>query len=414
MTATQNAKKTPTKSGISAKSKALRWVAVPMLALTVSTAATASLMPGSIFGGGGIFGGGSSDGLFGNIGLGDIFNGGIGGIFTDIFGGNLGQDPNCQVQGGVIVNIAPNYDCRPDSVFGGGGFGLGTIGDIAGNILTGNPRGVFDSVLDVVTGELGIPSEITDVIRGRTSIGDALEGLAKGALGDLLGDNSDVTLGASNIPIYDDIEAILRGRHGTEAPGMPDTIFGGNGSGEVTRTSALATPNVNPALPVPTQALNLITDVVTARALSAEGQELAETRTASGNTANELSTNLSTRATAARQEVLLSAIKTGVLVEEQTSTQDTLKKALSAQAIRDAQMTEFQDALVNQGALDTQMSVLDLGLQQENYFVSAANAKNTALANEQTQKEAQQRIADRNSGFSLAASQERRLGGFAR
>lgn len=411
----QNVNQTSTKKDTTLKRKLASWVAVPVLVVVSSGSAIAGFAPGGIFGGD-IFGGGD---LFGDIGLGDIFGGDIfgdvfgGGVFGDIFG-NQDCDPN-------IINIAPDYDCSPDSVPGNGGGNIG-FGSIIGDIVNGNvggKGGLFESIFEQVGGELGLPSEITDVILGRQGIegifgdlaNDALRDIFGGAGGNTPGSDSDV-LGKVGVPIYDDLADIFKQGRAAKAPGPLEGEPGERGLS--IGSTGLATPNVNAAIPVPTQLMGVLTDAVTDRALSSEGQEMIAGRTAAAKTTTEASSKLAQSSDMAYKGQMTVAEALLPVIEEQTSTQDTLKKALSGQTILQAQATQFHQMATNQRAMSNQLDALSLDVAQENYLTGAVTAKSVSLLNEQLQKDAQSEIAARRSleyesGYAL-----RSYGGFAR
>ena len=355
----------------------------------------------SLFGGGGSFynfapGGGGLGDILGDVELGSLL-GGDGDILGDILNGNTGTIID-DVFGGVcgnfgILNIAPDYDCEADPV--GGNSDAGNIfGGVIENILNGGGdrgiTGVFGDVFGTVAGDLGIPSEITDVIMGRRGVEDLFSDILNEALEELGLEGETDVAGAQGIPIYDDLmELLSKGASGTTGmDGIPVSEAMAQQP-----SPGLLTPNVNPALIRPVQTLEMITGAVTDKVLSAEGQAVSAARTTAGQTIIETSGALADSAAMIASAQTAVATSLATEIDAQTSTQDTLKVALAGLNQLRAQSTQFDALASNQRALGNRMGAMQLDVAQELSASSAVGARSLQMLNQQEQSRNQKELA---------------------
>ncbi|MEO0869152.1 MAG: hypothetical protein AAFY17_12045 [Cyanobacteria bacterium J06642_11] len=359
------------------RSKKVLLAGVAGLSLLVTTTASASLLPGGlgsdIFGGGGnIFGGG---GDFFDFGSGDLFGGSGGGDWANpgpIFGGDSGGQGN------------PIGDLISGTIDGGG---LGSS----------NSGSIFDSMFGNVAQKAGIPPEIMDVINGGDPM-TVLDGVIGDVLGDLgLGDLDDV-LGKSGIPDLEDTLEILYSKtkqndqdvFGTTDSGLAIPEEGG----VLGAAPEMITANVMPSLIRQTQALAAVTEATTAVGLTREGQELTAARREAGTTVVGAAEQMGSQSTTISGLQVQVAQGMDPTVKGQTSTQSTLKEALTTMALLDAQATQL-DAFGNeQRALGLQLDTLSLDTAIENRDGIFANATNTQYINEQILTNRQREITN--------------------
>ncbi|MEM9005743.1 MAG: hypothetical protein AAGE59_19740 [Cyanobacteria bacterium P01_F01_bin.86] len=363
--------------------------AVVIAATGLGSAAIAqSFLPGGgglddVLGGQSIYSAGSLGAIF-EGGLGDIFGDVLGGdsgeLLEDIFGGTPANQPTCGDI--VIVNIAPDYDCTAGNVGGN------VLGGLAHDILSGNSDSIFDTVFDIVGIELGLPEEIMGVITGKNDINSIFQDILDEALGSIgveigggEGSPERSVFGAAGLPDYENL-----------LESMSDGL-----EGETEETPGLLTPNVISSLIRPVQVMDVLTDTTAARILSEEGQEIMMARQAAGKTATETSAMMSQKADITSQAQVAVAQSMAKEIDEQISTQDTLKVALAGMNLLQAQATEFDSIAANQRALFNQMGALGLDIAQEANALAATAAKGAQLTNEQLTKEAQERMAEQAS-----------------
>ena len=288
--------------------------------------------------------------------FGNIFNGGWSGGTTAIFGG--------QTLGDLIS---------------------GTIsGSSLGGVLGGlGSSGVFDQVFDNIFSSLGLPPEILGVIQGDTSARDLVDGLlgpimdsAGLDLDDLLGD----ILGASGIP---DIEPLLDELY-KASESDAQSIYGYS----PTSADVLGTPpehaaaNVNTTLLRPIQALDALTSAITAVGLTREGQNITEATRQAGFTAVGASEEIGGLSTALSGEQIQAAEALTPEIQGQTSTQKTLKTALSGMSQMQSQATQFYALANEQNALALQIEQLQLDTAIQNRDGNFAIATGVQRLNE--------------------------------
>lgn len=355
---------------------------------------------GQIFGG--IFGGGGSrDTLYD---FETVFNegdssGGIAGVLGDLMGGidGLGViEDILSANGGDIVSpcgiVIMNF--APTNSNGCSGDGSGT-----GNIL-------FDTVFQEVGAELGLPSEITDVIIGRQKIEDVIAETISAAIENDLGIqlpetmNGDSVMGAEGIP---DPEALAE---------VIETYTTVTSNASLDPALNVFTPNVNTALSTPILANKVLTNAITNKGLSAEGQEISEARFISAQAAARTSGLMAESATDAAQKQLMSALRMNDTIRNQESTQDTLKEALTGNLMLHAQSTQMLAGLSNQAALQSQMEQANLVVTQEMRDGVFANGLSLQLLNEQTVADSQRELAGKESLRYESMTPHRMMGAF--
>lgn len=353
--------------------------------LTVASSMGTVAIAQSFAPGGGGFGDvfGSGGGIYQSGGIGDIFGGGgFGDIFGDVLGGVSGG-ADCGDLSGVIVNFAPEYEC--------GGGGSYPVGDIAGGILNGDTGGIFDTVYDVVGSELGLPSEVIDVISGDASVEGIFEDILNDALGSIGIENAEAgsdssVVGAMGIPTYDEMMADIAGE--------------GNDSGLYAEDSpGLLTPNIIPSLMYPTRVMGALTETTSERVLGETGQALGAARSAGSKTAIETSGMMGQAADMSAQGQVAVMTTLAEEIGEQESTQDTLKVALAGMGILDAQSRQFDSIAANQRALGIQMSGLSLDVAQETNVGMAVTSRGIQQVNESLRSDEQKELAETASIF---------------
>ena len=300
------------------------------------------------------------------------------------------------------------------NIFNGGGgdwlnpgalFGGSTLGDLISSTVSGGGLGglvgggVFDSVFDTVAGQLGIPDEIMGVIQGNSSIQDLLEPLLGPALESLGIEGLDGILGdifgAAGIP---DLEVLLDELYkDTEADNQ--SIFGiGSSGGDVLGTTPEhVTANVLPSLMRQVQALATLNEAVTNVGFSAEGQELTLARREAGTTTVGASEQIGVMSTALSAQQVEAATALDPLVKSQTSTQRTLKEAMTAMALLDAQATQLQAVANEQEALGLQIDNMALQVALEDRDGTFAIGTSMQYMNEQLFRDRQVKIAEDSS-----------------
>ncbi|NJM99857.1 MAG: hypothetical protein HC800_24390 [Phormidesmis sp. RL_2_1] len=162
-------------------------------------------------------------------------------------------------------------------------------------------------------------------------------------------------------------------------------------------TGGLLTPNVIGSLINPTLSMSALTDVVSGRVVSAEGQDMAFARQAAGKTVTETSAQMGQLTDMISQAHVAVAETINGAVMEQTSTQDTLKVALTGINTLNAKATEFDSIAASQRALSNQMEAISLDVAQEMNASLAVGGMSAALTNKQVQKTAQEQMAARAS-----------------
>ena len=354
---------------------------------------------GQIFGGI-LGGGGSRDTLYdfetvfseGNA------SSGITGIFQDLIGGidGLGVIEDILASNGgdivspcgvVIMNFAPTNS---------NGCGAG---DGAGNIL-------FDTVFEEVGAELGLPQEITDVITGRQKIEDVIAETVGEAIENDLGIelpetvNGDSVLGAEGIPDPESLAEVIE----------TYTTVTSNASSDPQLN--VFTPNVNTALSAPILANKVLTNAITNKGLSAEGQEISEARFISAQAAARTSGLMAESATDSAKKQMMSALRMNETIRDQESTQDTLKEALTGNLMLQTQSTQMLAGLSNQSALQSQMEQANLVVTQEMRDGVFANGLSLQLLNEQAVAKSQRDLAEKESLRYESMTPQRMMGAF--
>jgi hypothetical protein len=368
-----------------------------------------NIMNGTVFGGGGggtfydfesVFAEGGGNGGF--LGIGGIFNDLFGGadglgILEDIIGGEGGLVSDCGI---VIMNFAPS-ESNPDCAGG------------AGSTL-------YDTVIGEVTGELGLPDEITGILTGRSSVEDLFADLMKEELAKI-----GVESGGGEFGVGD-----LVGKEGIPTPdGLLDELLAAESKPTFTATLdgnlpsaseessadpaiSMMTPGVNTTLTKPVIALGLLTKAVTDRGLSAEGQEVTSARNMAAQASSRTSGIIGEKSVESAEKQLEAATEMDTTVREQTSTQDTLKEALTGMNTLQAQSTQLQAQANSQQAISTQVDGMSLQVAQEMRDGVFANGISLKTLNDQTLGESQRQMALDHSIRSDQATSIRTMGAF--
>ena len=366
-----------------------KWMVGGVIAsFAMAGTASAAFMPGGIPG----LGGGNGGTFYDFESVFSESGGGIGGLFGDLFSGidGLGIVDDLLGKGGgsfvsdcgvVIMNIAPSDgDC-------------GESGPL-----------VFDSVFDGVAGELGIPEDIAGVVTGRTSLDSIFESVLNEQLTQLgipgVGDGSENSvIGQQGIPdpngVLDELMRASRKQSlGLDLP--PGVLPDSNTTGSQIAGNVL-TPGVNSSLAQPLVALGLLTDAVTSKGLSTDGQQVSKARITAAQAATRTSGMIGQQATEVAQHQLEAAVEMDTTIKEQTSTQDALKEAMSGMNLLQAQSSELMAQSITQQALSTQIEGMNLQIDQEMRDGVFSNGLSLEALNDQALAASQRQMAEKSS-----------------
>ena len=271
-----------------------------------------------------------------------------------------------------------------------GSIGAGGLGDIGG--------------LSDIIGDLGINLPDISSILGDITAG--IPDLSIGGLEDIFNiGNIDLgsILGDMGLPdpgeIFDDILGDILGG---ENCFLPQSCPGGNNTpGETTPpvlsvlggASASITPGVNPTVAANVDAVGTLTEAMTAIGLSEDGQAATKQRLTAAQTGADNSKALVEQSIQALAQQAEAADQVVASTNEQTSTQDVLKTALSGMV--SLQVTTSSQVAYGrqQDAINTQLSVLDLHFGREIRDGTFVNGKNLQLLNQQLNQSIQRDMA---------------------
>lgn len=370
--------------------------------LTVFAAgsASASLLPGtpSI---GDILGGGSGSGTFYDFET--VFETGQGGsgLFGNIFGGTFGK-----ILGGDGGQLT-----SPCGII------IMNFGDTRCASEEGEYGNIFDTVFDTVSDELGIPGEISDIVTGRASVESVFQDILNKTLKDVglssgtnHGSQGDV-IGSQGLPDPGGLLDVLLAN--AKTPANPNGLGGSlpnDGSKTTISANVLAAPSVNAALASANTAQRLLTEATTNRGLSEKGQAITEARMTAAQTVSRTSAKAAEASTKAAADQMTAAVEMDTTIREQTSTQDTLKEALSGINLMQAQSTELAAQANNQRALSSQLDSLALQVDSEMRDGVFSNGRSLQVMNDQMLGESQQEMAEKASVRAEAAQGLRMFG----
>ena len=306
------------------------------LTIGLTSAASASFLP-SGSGLGGVFnstindaiGGAVGDSVGGAIGnsggtfydFGNVFSSGDGGFFGGILSGIeglLGLNEGLTSPCGIIIT---NFD--------------------ATNNGAECSSGVFDTIFEEVSGELGLPSEITGVLTGKNSVENVFSDIVNDALGQMGVSATDPSVvGRQGLPSPEGLlDALI-----AKKPRLGNVnSIGGNLPSEERASAAsgnLATPGVNSTLTSRNDALRMLTQAVTDKGLSTKGQEITAARMTASQTISKASGKMGEASMKSAEDQMAAAVEMDGTIREQESTQDTLKEALSGMNLLQTQATQ--------------------------------------------------------------------------
>ena len=377
--------------------KKTRSLGIALSLTAFAGAASASLLPGApnI---GGVFGGGGGGTFYDFENVFDTTSQGGGGLFGDILGGILGDGSSGGISspcGIVIMNYAD-----PGCTSGRDGYG-----------------NVFDTVFGTVSDELGIPSDISDIVTGRASV----ESIFQEALNEVFreaglsrGPNPNgegATIGTQGLPDPDGVldRLLANATKPSDPNGLGGSLPGGEDKSTIS-ANTLAAPNVNPALAAANTAQRLLTEATTTRGLSSKGQEVTEARMMAAQTVSRTSGQAAEASTTTATDQMTAAVEMDATIREQTSTQDTLKEALSGMNLMQAQSTELAAQANTQRALSTQLDNLNLQVDSEMRDGVFSNGRSLQLMNNQLLGESQKDMSEAASARAESAQGLRMFG----
>ncbi len=307
---------------------------------------------------------------------------------------------------GSILTGGPRSPDIWNEIPGGGGAtaGCSILNYAAGSGCSGSRSSIFDEVFNVVSQELGLPGELVEVITGKRSINDLLGQLLEDILGTIGVEGGEVT-GTQGYPVYDDLLSILLGQgapsevtSSPQTPTLPNAQTpSGVTPGDRGQAPSVVTPNVNAALIRPVQAMDALTEAVTSRGLTREGQEITLARNKAGQTVTSTSAEMGEISAMAAQAQVAVATSMDTTIRGQTSTQSTLKEALSGMNMLQAQASELTAYANRQRALSNQLDGMSLQVDQEMRDGIFSNGKSLQLLNEQLLQDAQKELAAQSS-----------------
>ena len=283
------------------------------------------------------------------------------------------------------------------SIGAGGLSDIGSLGDIIGDLGINLPD--ISSILGDITA--GIPDlsigGLEDIFNiGTIDLGSILGDMGLPDPGDILGD----ILGGENCFLPQN------------CPGGNNTPGGGtNTPGENTPpvlsvlggASASITPGVNPTVAANVDAVGTLTEAMTAIGLSEDGQAATKQRLITAQTGADNSKALVEQSIQALAQQAEAADQVVASTNEQTSTQDVLKTALSGMVSLQVATSSQVAYGRQQDAINTQLSVLDLHFGREIRDGTFVNGKNLQLLNQQLNQSIQRDMATSSAATEDAA-----------
>lgn len=257
------------------------------------------------------------------------------------------------------------------------GINLPDISGILDDITAGIPElsiGGLDDILSIgnldlsnILGEMGLPdpSEIFDDI-----LGGVLE-RGRCFLPQTCGSGTTTSNGGINTA-------------GGEPPSVLSVLGGASSS---------ITPGVNPTVAANVDAVGTLTEAMTAIGLSDAGQAATQQRLTAAQTGVDNSQALAQQSIEALTQQADAADQVVASTNEQTSTQDVLKTALSGMVSLQVATSSQVAYGRQQDAVNTQLSVLDLHFGREIRDGTFVNGKNLQLLNQQLNQSIQRDIA---------------------
>ncbi|MEM6255062.1 MAG: hypothetical protein AAF821_19270 [Cyanobacteria bacterium P01_D01_bin.156] len=268
-----------------------------------------------------------------------------------------------------------------------GSIGSGGLSSIMGDLGINLPD--ISGVLGDITA--GIPELSIGGLEDLLNIGDI-------DLGNILGD-----MGLPDLnDMFDDILGDVLGGHcflpqGCGSPNGGGANSPGNNTPPVLSVlggaSASITPGVNPTVAANVDAVGTLTDAMTALGLSEAGQAATKQRLTAAQTGADNSKTLVEQSIEALAQQAEAAEQVVTSTQEQTSTQDVLKTALSGMVSLQVATSSQVAYGRQQNAIDTQLSVLDLHFGREIRDGTFVNGKNLQLLNQQLNQSIQRDMA---------------------
>ena len=266
---------------------------------------------------------------------------------------------------------------------------------------------LYDEVMGTVSNELGLPPELSGILTGRTSVGDLFESVLLEELGKIgIGTNGGQTgselgglIGKRGLPDPTNLlDQLLVANKNTGL--VKDPVFGGipvDSSGGKVKSPNIFTPTVNASLMQPVLALDILTRAVTDKGLSAKGQDATQARSMASQASARMSGQIGEKSIESAENQLKAAVEMDETVREQTSTQDTLKEALTGINMLNAQSTRLEAEASNQRALAAQIDTMNLQATHEMRDGVFATGLSLKQMNKQMMKEASSEMAEDSS-----------------
>ena len=274
-----------------------------------------------------------------------------------------------------------------------GSIGSGNSGSF-GNL--GNIIGDLGFNLPDISGVLGdVTTEIPDLSMG--SLEDMLN-IGNIDIGNIVGEMGLPDLGN----IFDDILGDVIGNNCFLPQSCGGNTPGGINSPEsntppvltvLEGASASITPGVNPTVAANVDAVGTLTEAMTAIGLSEEGQTATKQRLTAAQTGADNSKALVEQSIEALAQQASAADQVVTSTNEQTSTQDVLKTALSGMVSLQVATSSQVAYGRQQDAINTQLAVVDLHFGREIRDGIFVNGKNLQLLNQQINQSIQRDMA---------------------
>ena len=295
-----------------------------------------------------------------------------------------------------LTTSSANASLIPSNIdfgsIGAGGLGdIGGLSDIIGNLGINLPD--ISSVLGDITA--GIPDlsigGLEDILNlGNIDLGSILGDMGLPDPGEIFDDILGDILGGENCFLPQSCPS------SNNPPGGGTNTPGGNTPpvlSVLSGASASITPGVNPTVAANVDAVGTLTEAMTAIGLSEEGQAATKQRLTAAQTGADNSKALVEQSIQALAQQAEAADQVVASTNEQTSTQDVLKTALSGMV--SLQFTTSSQVAYGrqQDAINTQLSVLDLHFGREIRDGTFVNGKNLQLLNQQLNQSIQRDMA---------------------